>query len=358
MRILITGGGGFLGSHLGDHLLRQGHEVFALDTAKDFKVRHNLGNPRFHYVKDSILSGDMLESLVRRCEVVYHLAAVVGVEHYVADPYSVLNVNINGTQSVLRLALLYDRKVVFSSTSEIYGRNPDVPFREDSERVLGPTTIDRWCYSTSKAAGEHFCFAYAKMGVPVVVVRYFNAYGPRLDQLDVGRILTIFMGQLLRGEHLTVIGDGRQTRCFTYVDDAIRATVTAATKPEAEGRVFNIGVEKETTIRELAETMIDVYGDLTGQRKSKIRFVKQEDVYGKSYEDIRRRVPDTTRMRKELKVVPLVDLREGVRRTMKWFLDAHATAGEGERVVGPGVAKSASKVPAAAAKGRKGRRGR
>jgi UDP-glucose 4-epimerase len=354
MRILVTGGGGFLGSHLGDHLLRAGHEVYALDTAKDFKVRHNLANPRFHYVKDSIMSRDMLESLVRRCEVVYHLAAVVGVEHYVGDPYSVLDVNINGTQSVLRLALLYDRKVVFSSTSEIYGRNPAVPFREDSERVLGPTTIDRWCYSTSKAAGEHFCFAYARMGVPVVVVRYFNAYGPRLDQLDVGRILTIFMGQLLRGENLTVIGDGKQTRCFTYVDDAIRATITAAEKPGAEGRVYNIGVEKETTILELAKTMIDVYAELTGKRGSTIRFVKQEEVYGKSYEDIRRRVPDTTRMRKELGVKPEIDLREGVKRTMQWFLEAQASAGESDRVVGPGVAKGAAKAPKAA----RSRRGR
>lgn len=354
MRVLVTGGGGFLGSHLGDHLLREGHEVYALDTARDFKVRHNLGNPRFHYIKDSIMSRDMLESLVRRCEVVYHLAAVVGVEHYVGDPYSVLDVNINGTQSVLRLALLYDRKVVFSSTSEIYGRNPEVPFREDSERVLGPTTIDRWCYSTSKAAGEHFCFAYARMGVPVVVVRYFNAYGPRLDQLDVGRILTIFMGQLLRGENLTVIGDGKQTRCFTYVDDAIRATVTAASKPEAVGRVYNIGVERETTILELAKTMIDVYAELTGKRDSTIRFVKQEEVYGKSYEDIRRRVPDTTRMRKELGVKPEIDLREGVKRTMRWFLEAQATAGDAERVVHAGVAKGAAKAPKAG----KGRRGR
>jgi UDP-glucose 4-epimerase len=316
------------------------HGVFALDTAKDYKVRHNVGNPRFHYVKDSIMSRDMLESLVRRCEVVYHLAAVVGVEHYVGNPYSVLDVNINGTQSVLRLAHLYERKVIFSSTSEVYGRNPRVPFAEDDERVLGPTTIDRWCYSTSKAAGEHFCFAYAGMGLRVVVVRYFNAYGPRLDRIDVGRILTIFMGQLLRGEHLTVIGDGKQTRCFTYVDDAIRATIAAATDPRHEARVFNIGTETETTILELAETMIDVYGDLTGKRTSRIRFVKQQDVYGKSYEDIRRRVPDTTRMRKELKCPPKVGLREGVRRTMKWFLENEVQNAEGDRVVGSRVKRT------------------
>lgn len=351
MRILVTGGGGFLGSHLGDRLLSLGHEVFALDTAKDFKVRHNLGNPRFHYVKDSIFSKDMLESLVRRCEVIYHLAAVVGVEHYVEDPYSVLNVNINGTQSVLRLAHLYERKVVFSSTSEVYGRNPEVPFREDSDRVLGATTIDRWSYSTSKAACEHFCFAYARMGLPVVVVRYFNAYGPRLDRVDVGRILTIFMGQLLRGEDLTVVGDGRQTRCFTYVDDAVRATVAAGTLDEAAGGLFNIGTMVETPILELAETMIGVYAGLTGKPRCGIRFVKQEDVYGKSYEDIRRRVPDNGRMLEVLKVRPEVDLREGLRRTMEWFLEEQASLGGGaDRVVTPAIARKGTAAPAGSAK--------
>ncbi len=354
MKVLVTGGGGFLGSHLGDVLLAQGHEVWALDTAKDLKVRHNLGNPRFHYVKDSIFSTDMLESLVRRCEVIYHLAAVVGVEHYVEDPYAVLNVNINGTQNVLRLAYLYERKVVFSSTSEIYGRNPDVPFREDSDRVLGPTTIDRWCYSTSKAAGEHFCFAYAKMGLPVVIVRYFNAYGPRLDRVDVGRIITIFMGQLLRGEDLTIVGDGKQTRCFTYVDDSVRATVAAGTKPEAVGGVFNIGSDVETPILELAGTMADVYAELTGRPRSGTRFVKQEEIYGKSYEDIRRRVPDATRMRRVLGVAPAVGLREGVRRTIEWFLEDQAAAGS-DRVVSAAVARGATKRPAAAAGGKRRR---
>ncbi len=356
MRILVTGGGGFLGSHIGDLLLAEGHEVFALDTAKDFKVRHNLGNPRFHYVKDSIFSKDMLESLVRRCEIVYHLAAVVGVEHYVEDPYSVLNVNINGTQSVLRLAYLYERKVVFSSTSEIYGRNPEIPFREDGDRVLGATTIDRWCYSTSKAAAEHFCVAYGKMGLPIVIIRYFNAYGPRLDRVDVGRILTIFMGQLLRGEDLTVVGDGTQTRCFTFVDDAVRATVAAGTLKEAEGGVFNIGTAVETPILALAKTMIGVFAELTGKPEVGIRFVRQQDVYGNSYEDIRRRVPDNTRMKRVLGVTPEVDLRDGIRRTMEWFLSEGAGlgGGSGDRVVKPEVARRATRQPkGAAATGRR-----
>jgi UDP-glucose 4-epimerase len=315
MRVLITGGGGFLGSHLGDGLLAAGHEVMALDIAPDLKVRHNLGNPAFRYIKGSVFDVDLLESLVVKADLVYHLAAVVGVEHYVGDPFHVLNVNVNGTQNVLKLAHRYDRRLVFASTSEVYGKSRDTPFREDGDRLLGSTEIDRWCYSTSKAVGEHFCFAYGKLGLPVVIVRFFNAYGPRLDRIDVGRVITIFMGQLLRGEDLTVIGDGRQTRAFTYVDDAIAALIRAGTLPEAAGRVFNIGSDRETTILELAETMLGVYPD-TG---SKLRLVHQEDVYGSSYEDIPRRFPDITRMRTILGVEPRVSLEEGLRRTIDWF---------------------------------------
>lgn len=246
MRVLITGGAGFLGSHLTDAFLKDGSEVFILDTGSTFKIKHQLGNSKFHYVHDTIFNLEMLESLVIKCDLIYHMAAVVGVEHYVADPYQVLNVNINGTQNVLRLAHKHNKKVVLTSTSEVYGRNPKVPWDEDDDRVLGSTRIDRWCYSTSKGVGEHFCHAYRKMGLPVVIVRYFNAYGPRLDKIDVGRVLTIFIGQLLRNEPVTVIGDGSQTRCFTYVDDAIRATVAAGLKPEAEGEIINIGTDVET----------------------------------------------------------------------------------------------------------------
>jgi UDP-glucose 4-epimerase len=226
-----------------------------------------------------------------------------------------LNVNVNGTQNILKAAYKYNKKVVFSSTSEVYGRNPKVPWREDDDRVLGATTIDRWCYSTSKAVGEHFCFAYHKLGLPVTVVRFFNVYGPRLDKVDVGRLFTIFMGQLLRGVDLTVIGDGSQTRCFTYVTDAVAAIVAAGMKPEADGQAINIGIEVETSVLEFAKLMIELYGPT----KSKIKFVSQEAVYGNSYEDIPRRVPDTTRMRTLLGVTPKVSLRDGTARSMEWF---------------------------------------
>jgi UDP-glucose 4-epimerase len=315
MKILITGGAGFLGSHLADAFIARGDEVFVLDTGAIAKVRHLLDNPRFQYMLDSVFNVELLDSLVAKTDLIYHLAAVVGVEHYVADPYETLNVNVNGTQNVLKGAYKHGKRLVFSSTSEVYGRNPKVPWGEDDDRVLGSTRIDRWCYSTSKAVGEHFCFAYHKLGLPVTVVRYFNVYGPRLDRVDVGRLFTIFMGQLLRGADLTVVGNGMQTRCFTYVTDAIEATMAAGVKPEANGHAVNIGTAVETTVLDFAKLMLELYGP----GKSKIKFVTQEQVYGKSYEDIPRRVPEVAKMRTLLGVSAKVELRDGVARTMAWF---------------------------------------
>jgi len=318
MKVFITGGAGFLGSHLAEGFLNRGDEVYVMDMAPAHKVAHLMTNPNFHYVRDSVFNNDMLENLIVRADLIYHLAAVVGVEYYVGDPYEVLNVNINGTQNVLKLAHRYNKKVVMASTSEVYGRNTKVPFKEDDDRVLGSTRIDRWCYSTSKAAAEHFCFAYKKLGLPVVIVRYFNIYGPRLDKIDMGRVLTIFMGQLLRHEPLTVIGDGKQTRCFTYVDDGVRATMAAGLLKEAEGDIFNIGTDRETTILELAETMIKITG-----AKSTIQFVPQQKIYGESYEDIPRRVPDNTKMKTILKTTMDVSMEAGLRKTIDWFRKAH-----------------------------------
>src|SRR5215470_6771518 len=314
MKVVITGGGGFVGSHLADAFTARGDEVFILDTGSVTKTRHLMGNPAFHYIRDSIFNVEILEGLVTKCDLIYHLAAVVGVEHYVGDPYEVLNVNVNGTQNVLKLAFKHQKKVVFGSTSEVYGRNPKVPWREDDDRLLGSTRIDRWCYATSKAVGEHFCFAYQRMGLPITITRYFNVYGPRLDRLDVGRIITIFMGQVLRNEPLTVIGDGLQTRCFTYVEDAVRATVAAGIAPGTDGEVFNVGTAVETSILELAQQMIAVAGST-----STVNFVTQESVYGPSYEDIPRRVPDTAKMETILGVRATTSLRDGLARTIEWF---------------------------------------
>ena len=314
MRYLITGGAGFVGSHLADALLARGHDVSVLDPGADFRIQHLLPDPSFHYVKDSVFNEEMLEALIYRSDLIYHLAAVVGVEHYVGDPYQVLQVNINGTQNVLQFAHKYAKRVVFSSTSEVYGKNPHPPFREDDERVLGSVRKDRWCYATSKAAAEHFCLAYLRLGLKVTITRYFNVYGPRLDSVDKGRVITIFLGQVLRGEPITVIGDGLQTRSFTYIEDAIRATLAAGLKPEAVGGIFNIGNDKEISIVDLARMMIRISGSA-----STLRFVSQEQVYGKTYEDIPRRVPDIQRMRAILGEEPRIDLEDGLRRTISWF---------------------------------------
>lgn len=318
MKVLITGGTGFLGSHLAEACLERGDEVLVMDTAGTAKIEHLMGNPRLAYHNASLLNPDVIDRLMRGVELVYHMGAVVGVEHYVTDPFKVLNVNVNGTQHVLAAAMHYGSRVVFGSTSEVYGRNPKIPYKEYDDRVLGSTSIDRWCYSTSKAVGEHFCFAYHKKGLPVTIVRYFNIYGPRLDAIDLGRVVTIFMGQVLRGEDVTVVGDGSQTRCFTYVSDAIRATVQAGLKGEAIGGIFNIGTDEEISILDFAKAMIEV-----ARSPSRIRFVTQQSVYGNSYEDIQRRVPDNTRMKEILGVVPEISVREGLRRTIEWFREAY-----------------------------------
>jgi UDP-glucose 4-epimerase len=314
MKVFITGGAGFIGSHLAEAFLGRGDEVTVLDMASDAKVRHLAGRPGFRMIRESVLNRDILDGLVGWADLVYHLAAVVGVEHYVADPYQVLTVGIDGTHHVLASAFRHGRRVVFASTSEVYGRNPAVPFDEDSDRVLGSTATDRWCYATSKAAGEHFCFAFGRMGLPVVIVRYFNVYGPRLDQMDRGRVITMFMGQLLRGDPITVIGDGSQTRTFTYVDDAVRATMAAGLREQAVGRAINIGSEEEVSIMALAKEMVRLSGST-----SPIVCVPKEAVYDKGYEDIPRRRPAVRRMHEILGVRAETPLAEGLARTIEWF---------------------------------------
>jgi len=311
-----------LGSHLAEAFLERGDHVVVMDTAGPAKIQHLLGNKRLEYQAASFLNPEITDQLAHGVELIYHLGAVVGVEHYVSDPFKVLNVNVNGTQNVLAAALRQGCRVVFGSTSEVYGRNPKVPFKENDDRVLGSTSIDRWCYSTSKAVGEHFCFAYQKNGLPMTIVRYFNVYGPRLDAIDLGRVVSIFMGQVLRGKDVTVVGDGSQTRCFTYVSDAIEATVQAGLKTEAIGGVFNIGTDDETSLLDFARILIEEAGS-----PSQIRFVTQESVYGNSYEDVPRRVPDNTRMKEILGAVPQLDLREGLRRTIQWFRNANPEIG-------------------------------
>ena len=264
--------------------------------------------------RGSITDKDLIDKVVWECDLCYHFAALVGVQHYVANPHDVIDVNVNGTMLVMNLAYKYEKKIVFASTSEVYGRSLDIPFNEDGDRVLGPTKIDRWCYSTSKAIGEHYAFALAQKGLRMVILRFFNVYGPRLDSIESGRVASIFIGQLLRNKPLTVIGDGSQTRCYTYIDDAIRGIIMAAENPAAEGEVLNLGTDVETSVIELARLLVGLYG------KGEIISITHEEKYGLSYEDIPRRVPDVNKAKKILGFEATTPIHEGMKKTLDWFI--------------------------------------
>ena len=322
MKVLVTGGAGYIGSHLVDALLDRGDEVLVIDnlsTGSVANIQHRLGRPRFQFINDTILNEVLLERLVPGVDLIFHLAAVVGVKHVVADPLAAINTNVRGTEVVLNAAFKYWKKVLLASTSEIYGKSARVPFREDDDRVLGTTSVGRWSYSMSKGIDEHFAFAYAVKGLPVTIVRYFNSYGPRIEERGYGTVVANFFRQALKGEPITVHGDGRQTRCFTYVTDTVAGTLLAGEMRAAEGEAFNLGNNAETSILELARAVKAVT-----RSKSKIVFVPYESYYGAGFEDTRRRVPSIEKARHLLGFRPRVGLREGLRRTAIWCRQHYA----------------------------------
>lgn len=313
MRVLVTGGAGFIGSHLVDRLLENGNEVVVLDnldSGKAENLRQHKNNPNFKFIHGDITNREDVKKAVKDIEVVYHLAAMVGVKHYVAHPKKVILVNVKGTENLLE-ASEGVKKFLFTSTSEVYGRNTQIPLRETSDRVLGDTSVDRWCYSTAKALDEHLCFAYYREnGIPISIVRYFNVYGPRADSSDYSGVIPIFIRRILEDKSPQVHGDGKQTRCFTFVKDIVEGTLLAAEK--STGEVLNLGTEKETSIMELAQTLIRLMGS-----KLKPEFIPYEKFYGKHYEDIRRRVPDCSKARKLLGWQPKTSLEEGLKITIE-----------------------------------------
>jgi len=317
MRCLVTGAAGFVGFHLCRALLNRGAEVWGIDDlSKGKKERlHILGShSSFHEVVGPLDSVNNLARIVKQVAVIYHLAAVVGVKHYVEDPVKVIETNVCQTALLLRTVQCYRRKIVFTSTSEVYGKSSALPFNEIADRLYGPSSTDRWCYAISKSAAEHLCLGYAAQGLPVVIVRYFNVYGPHGDSSSYGGVANCFINQALAGTPLTVHGDGRQTRCFTYIDDIVAGTMAAGEAPAAVGRIINLGTEKETSILELAELIIRLSGSKVG-----LVFQPYEEFYGYSYEDISRRVPDLSAAKQLLNYRPAVSLEEGLKRTLDWY---------------------------------------
>jgi UDP-glucose 4-epimerase len=317
MRVLITGGAGFVGSHLSEALLERGDEVFILDnlsTGSIDNVVHLKGHPRFHYTIESVTNEPIVAELVDRCDIVVHLAAAVGVKLIVEQPVHTIETNVHGTEVVLKIANKKKKLVLIASTSEVYGKSVDVPFREDADLVLGATAKHRWAYACSKMIDEFLALAYWKeRKLPVIVVRLFNTVGPRQTG-QYGMVIPNFVRQALAGQPITVFGDGTQSRSFTYVGDVVRAMVALINEPRAVGQVFNIGNGHEITIGDLAAKI----KAMTGSR-SEIVTIPYDQAYEAGFEDMPRRVPDISRIRALVGYEPTVQLDETLQRVIEHF---------------------------------------
>jgi UDP-glucose 4-epimerase len=325
-RVLVTGGAGFIGSHLVERLLEDGAAVTVLDnlsTGSERNLAAQISNPSLTFVRGTVLDQQIVDELVAESSLVFHLAAAVGVRYIVEDPLGSVLTNVRGTEHLLDSAHRHGRRIVLASTSEVYGRSEAVPFTEDSPRVLGPTWVHRWSYATAKSLDEHLAFAYADRGLPIAIVRYFNSYGPRIDERGYGSVIARFASQALAGESLTVHGDGQQSRSFTFISDTVDGTILAGRKPEAVGKVFNIGRAEETTILELAERVRSTLAS-----RSDIVFVPYESYYPQGFQDTRRRVPDVSRAKSTLGFTAKVSLEEGLMSTLAWCRQNYAVSAD------------------------------
>jgi UDP-glucose 4-epimerase len=295
VRALVTGGAGFIGSHLSDALLAQGHDVLILDnlsTGSIDNIAHLKGRHGFEYFIDTVDNEGLLAELIDRSDVVFHFAAAVGVKLIVEQPVYTIETNVHGTEVVLKHANKKKKLVVLASTSEVYGKSNDVPFREDSDLVLGPTPKHRWAYACSKAIDEFLALAYWKeRKLPVIIVRFFNTVGPRQTG-QYGMVIPNFVRQALAGEAITVFGDGKQSRAFTHVADVVAALLKLVAEPKAIGQVINIGTMQEVTMTQLAERVRDLSGST-----SVIKHIPYDEAYESGFEDMPRRVPDLSRVK-------------------------------------------------------------
>lgn len=315
---LITGGAGFIGSHLAEALLARGHQVTVIDdlsTGRFDNISHLRGHPRFRFAIDSITNEIVLDRLASECEGVFHLAAAVGVDLVVRQPVRTIQTNIMGTEAVLRVAARYRVPVLISSTSEVYGKGVRVPFCEDDDVLLGATCRSRWAYAASKMVDEFLGLAYHReVGLPVVIARLFNTVGPRQTG-RYGMVVPRFIAQALRGDPITVYGDGRQSRCFCDVGDVVVALIGLMEHPAAAGRVFNVGSTAEITIEALAQRVREITGSA-----SPIVHIPYDEAYAPGFEDMRRRVPDIGRIRSLLGWEPRITLDETLARVRDWLI--------------------------------------
>jgi UDP-glucose 4-epimerase len=317
MRALITGGAGFIGSHLAEALLNGGHQVLVLDnlsTGAIENIAHLKGRPGFEYFIDSVDNEPLLAELVDRSDVVFHLAAAVGVKLIVEQPVHTIETNVHGTEVVLKHANKKKKLVVVASTSEVYGKSNDVPFREDSDLVMGPTPKHRWAYACSKAIDEFLALAYWKeRKLPVIIVRFFNTVGPRQTG-QYGMVIPNFVRQALAGEPITVFGDGTQSRSFTHVADVVGALLKLVAEPQAIGQVINLGNTEEVTIAALAERVRKCAGS-----SSPIKNVPYDEAYESGFEDMPRRVPDLTKARTMIGYEPKYRLDDILVQIIEYF---------------------------------------
>ena len=331
MRVLITGGAGFIGSHLSDAYLERGDEVFIIDdlsTGSFENIRHLKDHPRFHYTIESVHNQPITAELVDQCDVIFHLAAAVGVKLIVESPVRTIETNVRGTECVLALANKKKKKVLVASTSEVYGLSSQVPFREDGNLVMGATSKGRWSYACSKAIDEFLALAYwREKKSPTIVVRLFNTVGPRQTG-QYGMVIPTFVKQALANRPITVYGDGTQSRCFCYVGDVVGALMKLMDHEKSVGQVFNIGSNQEISIFDLANKV----KELTSS-ESEIQLVPYDEAYEEGFEDMPRRVPDISKANQHIGFAPTIDL-EGILKTVIAFHSGQQQSQE-KRIAAP-----------------------
>ena len=308
MRALVTGGAGFIGSHLADRLLDRGDQVVLLDdlsTGRLANIEHLTGSPDAEFVLGSVLNADLVDHVVSRVDTVFHLAAAVGVNLIVVKPLESLMTNIRGTETVIEKAHKYSKRILVTSTSEIYGKNTSDSLSEDDDRILGSPLKSRWSYSEAKAIDEILAYTYwREKGLETVIVRLFNTVGPRQTG-SYGMVVPRFIGQALRNQPITVFGDGTQTRCFCHVSDVVSGLIALSEHPDAFGKVFNLGGSDEISMVDLAERVIDLV-----ESESHLEYIPYDDAYEEGFEDMARRVPNTDRANRLVGFEPSVGLDE------------------------------------------------